>query len=283
MILYFTGTGNSRYAAEVIARETGDTCVSMNDRIRRADVSALFSRTPFVVVCPVYAGRVPQAVEDYLTRTELTGSNWLYFVFTCAGSPARAYQYISESVRAAHPLLVLKGYRSVRMPNSWVLGPIRESAEEQEAILDRALPTLLSISATIAEQKPQPSRRQGSAFMSRVLNPIFCRYAVRDDKFRAGSACNSCGACEAACPVGNIRLEHGKPSWLGHCTQCCGCIAACPQQAIEFGKKLRGRTAYRCTRKASDVPVMPVADLRFEEDRIKEKEKAASDPYWKDA
>ena len=34
MVLYFTGTGNSRYVAERIAQALGDTLCSLNDRIK---------------------------------------------------------------------------------------------------------------------------------------------------------------------------------------------------------------------------------------------------------
>ena len=44
MILYFTGTGNSRYAAQIIARITGDELISINDisreRVRQIEARA---------------------------------------------------------------------------------------------------------------------------------------------------------------------------------------------------------------------------------------------------
>ena len=35
MILYFTGTGNSRYIARAIAEATGDSLLSVNERLKR--------------------------------------------------------------------------------------------------------------------------------------------------------------------------------------------------------------------------------------------------------
>ena len=37
MILYFSGTGNSRYVAQRIAEALGDELLSMNDRIKAGD------------------------------------------------------------------------------------------------------------------------------------------------------------------------------------------------------------------------------------------------------
>lgn len=41
MILYFSGTGNSRHAAQRMADALGDTLLSLNDRIRSGDTSPL--------------------------------------------------------------------------------------------------------------------------------------------------------------------------------------------------------------------------------------------------
>ena len=80
MILYFSGTGNSRYAASIIARETGDELVSINDMLRQRTRDpynaryAFSSETPFVFVCPTYCYRVPRVVEQFLRDSRFAGS-----------------------------------------------------------------------------------------------------------------------------------------------------------------------------------------------------------------
>ena len=39
MILYFSGTGNSKYVAKRIADALGDALVNLNDRIKAGDTS----------------------------------------------------------------------------------------------------------------------------------------------------------------------------------------------------------------------------------------------------
>ena len=63
MILYFSGTGNSRFAAERIAAVTGDPTVSLNDRIRRQDTTGIENETRLIFVTPTYAWRLPRVVE----------------------------------------------------------------------------------------------------------------------------------------------------------------------------------------------------------------------------
>ena len=63
MILFFTGTGNSRYAARQLARLLGDEAVSLDERMRKKKLGNFFSRRPYVLVCPVYAWRMPRLLE----------------------------------------------------------------------------------------------------------------------------------------------------------------------------------------------------------------------------
>ena len=49
MILYFSGTGNSKYAADVIAELTGDEIVSLGDVIKNGERAVFKSQKPFVI------------------------------------------------------------------------------------------------------------------------------------------------------------------------------------------------------------------------------------------
>ncbi|MEO3216075.1 MULTISPECIES: flavodoxin domain-containing protein [Romboutsia] len=56
MILYFSGTGNSRYVARKIAQELNDELISLNQLIKEGKTDELISTDkPFVFVCPTYA------------------------------------------------------------------------------------------------------------------------------------------------------------------------------------------------------------------------------------
>ena len=54
MILYFSGTGNSKYAAQRIADGLGDTLCSMNERIKAGDTSPVETGSRLVIVTPTY-------------------------------------------------------------------------------------------------------------------------------------------------------------------------------------------------------------------------------------
>lgn len=56
MVLYFSGTGNSRYVAKKIAEISGDEMISINQRLKDNDYSPVKSDKPLVLV-----GRFTQA------------------------------------------------------------------------------------------------------------------------------------------------------------------------------------------------------------------------------
>ncbi len=83
MILYFSGTGNSEYAARSkSAQRHKDKLMNLGERIRSRDFSGIHSHTPWVVAAPTYAWRIPRVLEEWLKNTELRGNKNIYFVMT---------------------------------------------------------------------------------------------------------------------------------------------------------------------------------------------------------
>ena len=64
MILYFSGTGNSEYAAKRIGRSMGEEALDLFQRIRKNNYSRIYSEKPWIVVTPTYAWRIPRILEN---------------------------------------------------------------------------------------------------------------------------------------------------------------------------------------------------------------------------
>ena len=93
MVLYFTGTGNSRHIAERIAHALGDELVSLNDRIKAGDTTPLAVNDRLVLVTPTYAWRIPRIVEEHLRQTGLHGAKKIWFVMDCGSEIGNAEKY----------------------------------------------------------------------------------------------------------------------------------------------------------------------------------------------
>ena len=73
MILYFTGTGNSRHIARLISKEIDDEIISINELIKSGSNNEIRSDKPFVIIAPTYAWRIPMVVEKFIKNTNLSG------------------------------------------------------------------------------------------------------------------------------------------------------------------------------------------------------------------
>jgi NAD-dependent dihydropyrimidine dehydrogenase PreA subunit len=249
MILYFSGTGNSKFAAEVIASVTGDDLHDMTPDLRERKAPALHSEEPWVVVAPTYAWRLPLLVESWLRAVKLTGSKQVYFVLTCGSGTGDAWRKAKDLAEKCG--YAYMGFLSVVMPENYVAMFKVPEADEAEEILYEAVPVLEKAGRAVLERKPFPREvpQAGGGFLTSVVNPVFYGLFVKDKKFFATDTCTGCGLCEKRCPMGNIRMKDGKPQWHGECTHCMACICRCPAKAIEYGRGTKGKRRWEMKEK----------------------------------
>lgn len=242
MVLYFSGTGNSRYAAKKIAEVSGDEIISINQRIKDGDYSPVKSDKPLVFVGPVYAGRLPRIMDEYIKKVTFSGSNQAYFIGTCAATPWQTVSYVEKMCEQKQ--FSLLGFNSVVMPQGYIAGGGTQPKEVNDKILAEAAPKIEKIAETVRDKQILPKEQPGKAVMSKILNPIMYSMMISAKGFAVTDQCAGCGKCVDRCPLNNIKLVNGKPSWGKDCTHCMACIAGCPKEAIEYGKKTQGKPRY---------------------------------------
>ncbi len=244
MILCFSGTGNSRYIARRIAEALKDEIVDLNAKIKANDYSRVQTGSDLIVVTPTYAWRIPRIVSEWLSKTELTCAECVWFVMDCGGEIGNAAKYNRQFAAQKH--LHYMGTAQIVMPENYIAMFGAPEVEEAKRIVAEAEP---DIDAAIAHIKagqsfPTPRNNLYGCVMSGPVNPIFYQFFVKAAAFRANDACIGCGHCVKNCPMNNIQLEDGKPIWGKDCTHCMACICYCPKKAIEYGKKSVGKPRY---------------------------------------
>ena len=244
MVFYFTGTGNSGYAARRIADGLGEPLLCLNDRIKAGDTAPVETGERLVIVTPTYAWRIPRIVEDWLLHTELTGAKRAWFVMTCGSEIGDADRYNRRLCQAKS--LAFMGTAQIVMPENYIAMFNAPQVEEARQIVARAEPDIDNVIATVRDDRafPPSRRRLYDRFMSGPVNPIFYSCFVKANAFTVGNACTGCGQCVRRCPTNNITLQNGKPVWGQNCTHCMACICYCPAEAIEYGKKSLGKPRY---------------------------------------
>ncbi len=244
MIIYFTGTGNSRYIAELMANRLGDSAIDAASLIKRNEQPDFVSEMPYVFVAPTYAWRMPQVFEDWIKGCSFKGSSEAYFVLSCGGEIGAAGNYIAKLANAMG--FRYMGTAEVVMPENYLImfePTVRENdAEIIKAAKEQALKLCEQISCSEAFNKVKIPLV--GYLESGIVNRSFYKFYVGADKFFATDACISCGKCAENCMLNNITFANGKPVWGKNCTHCLACICKCPTLAIEYGKNTAGKRRY---------------------------------------
>lgn len=246
MIVYYTGTGNSRYAAEYLASATGDALVDAAPYIQSGKAAVLTSEKPWVFVSPTYGWRIPRIFREFIERGTFSGSRETYFVMTCGSEIGNAGAYLQKL--CAEKEFVFRGVQEVVMPENYVAMFYVPGETESAEIRSSADRTLAQTADFMCAGKNFP--HHGAALIDRVkstvVNPVFYAVCVKSRAFTVSDTCIGCGKCAKGCPVNGIEMKNGKPVWTGACTHCMACICGCPAAAIEYGRQSLGKPRYQC-------------------------------------
>ena len=244
MVLYFTGTGNSKYIAERIASALKDDVLSMNDRIKAGNTDDVMTGKNMVIVVPTYAWRIPRVVLNWLQQTKFPEAMQIWFVMDCGGEIGNAAKYNQELSKQLR--LSYMGTAQIVMPENYIAMFKVPDKVKAKAIVAKAEPLIDKVIKDIQAEREfsKPRNHMYDKIMSSAVNTIFYPMFVKADKFLVTDACVSCGKCIQVCPLNNIQLKNGKPAWGSNCTHCMACICYCPTEAIEYGKKSKGKPRY---------------------------------------
>lgn len=246
MIVYFSGTGNSRYVAKMLAQQLNDETLSATDYIKNGIAAELFSQKPWVFVCPVYVSAPPRVFMDFIKSASFNGNKKAWFIMTCAGGfgacPAYAKKLSDEKG------LRYMGAAQVCMPQNYLAFFKTKEKAECDEIVRNAIPEIQKLGALIAEFRafPDPGMKSWELISTEMIIDPYYKYFMNAKKFTVSDSCIGCGKCERVCPLGNITLTGKKPVWGDRCTHCMACINYCPVTAIEYGKKTQGKPRYHC-------------------------------------
>lgn len=244
MILYFTGTGNSRYVAEIIKDVTNDDIISINDILKNHINKEIRSERPFVFVCPTYAWRIPRVVEGFIKETQFIGNKDVYFIMTCGSDTGNSLRFINRLCE--EKAFNLKGLSSIVMPENYIAMFKVPTKEEAEIQIKEVTPHVLKIGEAIKGEKTLAKEKIkiGGRAMSALVNPLFYPLFVKAKGFYATTSCVGCGKCLKLCPLNNITMKDKKPVWANNCTHCMACICGCPFSAIEYKNKTQKKQRY---------------------------------------
>ncbi|MFW6146260.1 MAG: EFR1 family ferrodoxin [Planctomycetota bacterium] len=239
IIYWFSGTGNSLHLARRLAEGLGDAELVPIARAMRADEPPRLAERVGLVF-PVYAWGPPAIVQRFIERLEADGNGtpYVFAGVTCAKSAGATAATTRKLLRRRG--LDLAAAWSVKMVENYPPMGGAPDPDRQKQHLDAADRRIDEIVEDL-KTFPTGGVRGGGllGLLGPVIRPLFLASLPKADReFAADDNCIQCGLCARICPVDDIELVDGRPTWLGRCEQCYACFHFCPTSAIQ-----RGRTA----------------------------------------
>lgn len=251
MICYFSGTGNTKWVAETIAKATGDRLVNMAEYHGGTHCSIVLKEDERLGFCfPTHGWQPPRLVRRFISETtfQCSPTTYVYAVTTCGDNIGETMTILNRELKKKNICAVTQF--SVIMPESYVCLPFMytDTIEREHEKIARARQQLARIVTVVKNKQTGIVELEKGAtplLLSYVIGTFFHRVLVGDRCFTVDTdACVRCGKCISACPVANIK--GAPPVWKhnGQCISCLACYHYCPTHAINYGKITRKRGQY---------------------------------------
>lgn len=245
--LYFSGTGNSRFAAQVFLN-TYDTSGKLIPIEEAFDVSRITDEE-ILLAYPIYYSSLPKILSDFIDQH---ASFWegkkIFLICTMGlfsgdgcGCAARKLQKHGATIIGGLHLIMPDCITDVKL--------LKKKQDENIDILNKAQQKVQECAKLCKQGKPPQDGLSLFAHIAGLLgqrlwfgkkNKTYRKHIHIDDH-----ACVHCGVCVNVCPMHNLSLQDTIVHQAGKCTMCYRCVNSCPQHAITIlGKQVK--RSYLC-------------------------------------
>ncbi len=233
---YFTGTGNSLYAAKRI----GGELISIPQALKNNNLE--YEDDKIGIICPCYGFTVPKMVTEFLSKSKLN-SPYIYLIVTYGNEAGNATAWVTKyakkfgiNISYANTLLMIDNY----LPQYDLLEQYKMDKKTEES-LDKIIADINNNEKEILESSiglkfATSLMRVGMEHISFINSP---------KEFSISDECVNCGICTNVCPRGNVELSAGKPTFNNTCEFCLACVNNCPKKAIKIKRDKNSNERYR--------------------------------------
>jgi len=234
-IYWFSGTGNSLYAAKCLAGCLEDSSLcSIAQGVPPDAVGGSGEKIGFVF--PSYYSNLPRIVRSFVERLNIREGTYLFALVTMGGLGQGSVATLDSVLKRKK--LRLDFGRGILMSANYIINYNPADYTKIEKMLEKTNDKIKQMSLQIKAGERSVRKLIFSA------NNLYKNIEALDTSFTVEDTCISCGQCVEICPVANIKMENNKPCRLHHCEHCVSCINWCPVKAIQYGDKTKNRRRY---------------------------------------
>jgi ferredoxin len=240
---YFSGTGNTRRAAQLLARwfdQAGDKTFLHNLDDESVDAQADLH----VFLSPVYAMGLPHIMQRRLAKLPHAEGAKAAVIMIYGEMNARHTLpgHAGYSPWKAEQILRSRGYDvvftdSLGYPENLTAIVNPPSAEDITTINAESDTRLHELFLMLRKGQRRLLNPKPWVFWASIpFEFVFQHFGRRviGQCWAADCRCTGCAVCARICPANAIRIRNGRPVWNYNCEACQRCINNCPQQAIQF-------------------------------------------------
>ncbi|MCH4888645.1 hypothetical protein EZV73_13715 [Acidaminobacter sp. JC074] len=242
-IFYFSGTGNTWYAAQKLKLALGKNHVSCysieNDYLKDNLESIIEASDQIIIGYPIYGSEAPRIMQTFIndlptmkvtkplavfcTQAFMSGdgANYLSDVFLKKGYHLMQTLELKMSNNFYVPVFV----RAFKVGNREKINRRNEKAHEKIIEFagqirqgEAAVKSVNDIQNWLGDTQ----RKHMDTYIEKVNESIY-----------ADNTCTKCGMCVKLCPVENIKLTD-KITFSNHCIACMRCYQSCPKASIQI-------------------------------------------------
>jgi len=237
LIYYQTGTRNTEYVANLIAKEL---------EARKYEVTLQEAVIPFKPIdpsgfdmigfgYPIHAFNAPKFFLQFI-RTLPEVDKIPTFIFKTSGEP---FHYNNASSFTLKRILSRKGFQVILeehllMPYN-IMFRYSDSLVKQMILHNQKMAEVIAWKLHKKQYSP-PKYRLFHILIMYLFRLQWFGAKINRPFIRASkSKCISCELCAKECPAGTIEMVNGYPKFVNSCTMCMRCVMECPTDAIKFG------------------------------------------------
>jgi len=233
LMLYFSGTGNSKYIAKLFSQKLNVKCYSIEEKI---DFKKEIEKHNTIAFCyPIYASNVPRIMREFVKKNVEILKNKKLIIFCTqlcfSGDGARAFTDLlpegyGEVIYAEH----------FNMPNNICnikIFPIKNGKKTNKYIKSANK----KMNRVCKDIKKGKVKKRGFNKVSNFIGKTQSAYwpnieEKKKSSIKVDSDCVKCRLCVKLCPMNNLNLTNKGIVHNNDCIFCYRCVNACPKKAI---------------------------------------------------